>query len=256
MTLLDALILGIVEGITEFLPVSSTGHLILASSLLDIPPSEFLKTFEIAIQLGAIASVFILYFKSFFDLEIIKRLLVAFVPTGVLGLIFYEFLKTSLLGNQMLVVTALLLGGIALIAFEYLHTEHVDASDSVASVTYKQALIIGLFQAIAIIPGVSRSAASIIGGLLVGIKRTVVVEFSFLLAAPTILAASALDLVKTEASFGASELSALFVGFITSLVVAVLAIRYLLAFVREHTFIPFGVYRIGVALVFMYLILL
>jgi len=256
MTSLDALILGIVEGITELLPVSSTGHLILASSLLGITQSDFLKTFEIAIQSGAILAVVALYWRSFLDTETLKRVIVAFIPTGIIGLALYKVVKTYLLGNEAVVLWALALGGVALIVFELFYKEGDETRDSVGAITYKQAVVIGLFQSLAIIPGVSRSAATIVGGLLTsGIKRATIVEFSFLLAVPTMGAATGLDLLKSAGSFSSEQFLPLAVGFVVSFVVAVASIKFLLSFVRSHSFIAFGIYRILVALFFFLLVL-
>lgn len=256
MTPIDALVLGIVEGITEFLPVSSTGHLILSSSILGLASTDFMKSFEIVIQLGAILAVVVLYFKSFFDIEIIKRLIVAFIPTGIIGLALYKVAKTYLLGNEAVVLWALALGGAALIAFELWHKEAPDAHAEIRTMPYKKAALIGLFQAIAIIPGVSRSAATIVGGLFLGMSRVAIVEFSFLLAVPTMAAATGLDVVKNASTLASGgNFLALTIGFIVSFAVAMLAIKWLLGFVRGHSFIPFGIYRIAVALLFFLVIL-
>lgn len=256
MTPLEAVILGAVEGITEFLPISSTGHLILASSLLHIRPSEYLKTFEIAIQSGAILAVVVLYFKSFFNIEILKRIIIAFIPTGIIGFALYGFVKTYLLGNQMIVVAALAIGGLLLIAFELLHREDEGAVESIENITYRDAAFVGLFQALAIIPGVSRSAAAIVGGLLLGVRRVAIVEFSFLLAVPTMAAATGYDILKSAHLFTVDQAFTLAVGFIVSFLVALGAITFLLSYIRRHSFIPFGVYRIAVALLFFAFIIL
>ncbi len=247
--------LGVVEGISEFLPISSTGHLILASELLRIPQTDFHKSFEIIIQLGAIASVIVLYWKSFFNVENIKKLMVAFVPTGIIGLALYKIVKTYLLGNDHIVLWSLFLGGIALIVFEFIHREPEGAQGDIAAVSYKQSFLIGFFQSIAIIPGISRSAATIVGGLLLGLKRKTIVEFSFLLAVPTMLAASGLDLLKNASSFSMDQFGILAIGFITSFVVAIISIKFLLSFIQKHNFISFGIYRILIALVFWFIIL-
>jgi undecaprenyl-diphosphatase len=247
--------LGIVEGITEFLPVSSTGHLILTSTLLGIEHTEFVKTFEIAIQFGAILSVFALYWRSFLDFEVLKKIAAAFIPTAVIGLALYSFIKTYLLGNELVVVVALAAGGVGLIVFELTHKESESAPEDVRAISYTQAVAVGLIQTIAVIPGVSRSAATIVGGLLLGIKRVAIVEFSFLLAVPTMLAATGLDLLKTSASFTSEEWISLAVGFIVSFFVALASIVWLLKFVRSHTFIPFGIYRIIVAGLFFFIVL-
>lgn len=256
MSIFDALVLGIVEGLTEFLPVSSTGHLILIGTLLGLPDSSFVKSFEIAIQSGAIAAVIVLYWKSFFDLEIIKRLLVAFSPTAIIGFFAYSTIKTYLIGNETVVVWALLAGGIALIVFEKHYKEGSETVSTVHSITYKQAIFMGLFQSLAMIPGVSRSGATIVGGLMTsGIRRATIVEFSFLLAVPTMLAATGYDLLKNYQSFSTHDTGVLAVGFITSSVVAALAISWLLRYIQNHSFIPFGIYRVALALVFLFFVL-
>ena len=253
MTLLDAIILGIIEGITEFLPVSSTGHLILASALLKLEDSEFLKSFEIAIQLGAILSVVVLYARSLIkDRVLVQKTLVAFLPTCIIGLLAYKLVKQYLLGNELIVVASLLIGGVVLILFELLHRKKPEGTKEIS---YSQAIFIGLFQCISMIPGVSRSAATIIGGLVIGIERKTIVEFSFLLAVPTMAAATALDIYKSASLFSSMEIELLAVGFVISFVVALLSIKFLLRYIQNHTFIAFGIYRILVASLFWTLIL-
>lgn len=249
MNALDALALGIVEGISEFLPISSTGHLILASRLMGIAQTEFVKTFEIAIQLGAIFSVVVLYWKRFLlDPAVLKRVCVAFIPTAVIGLVLYKFIKHYLMGNSSVVVWSLLLGGLFLILFELFHREKDGAIGDMSSISYKQAALIGAFQSIAVIPGVSRSAATIIGGLALGLRRSVIVEFSFLLAVPTMLAATLLDLYKTAGAFTRDQFTLLGIGFVTSFIVAIAAIKFLINFIKGHSFISFGVYRVLAAI--------
>jgi len=254
MTFFDGVLLGIVEGITEFLPISSTGHLILTAKLLGLSATEFLKSFEIAIQLGAIASVVVLYFRSFLEPEVLKKLFVAFLPTGIIGFLLYKIIKTHFLGNEQVVLSALLLGGIALIVFELFHKEP-PGEDAGALPTYRQSFLIGCAQAIAVIPGVSRSGATILGGLLLGIRRKTIVEFSFLLAVPTMLAATGYDLLKNASSFSTANFEILAVGFATSFIVALASIKFLLAFIQKYSFISFGVYRILLALLFWLVIL-
>ncbi len=248
MTELHALIFGVIEGLTEFLPVSSTGHLILAAELLALPHSEFLKSFEIVIQLGAILAVLVLYWRRFFEKAILLRLGVAFLPTGIAGLLFYPLVK-RLLGNPTVVILSMLLGGIALVLFERLHTERAGVREEVTSLTFRQAAFIGCAQAVSLVPGVSRSAASIVGGLAAGARRAAVVEFSFLLAVPTILAATLLDLTRNVAMWNSGEEALLVAGFVSAFVCALLAILLLRRFIRRHTFTPFGWYRIIVALI-------
>lgn len=256
MNIFNAAILGVVEGLSEFLPISSTGHLILANYLLGIPPGAFVKSFDIIIQLGAILAVVVLYWRSFLDIEVLKRVFVGFIPTGILGLAFYNLVKTHLLDSETVVLVSLALGGLALIAFEYLHTEDEAGVDDIVRISYPQALGIGLFQAVAIVPGVSRSASTILGGLFLGLRRTTIVEYSFLLAVPTMGAATALDLLKSYSTFSSADVSALAVGFITAFLVALIVIRLFLQYVRSRSFIPFGIYRIAIAVLFYLLVLM
>ncbi|MEI8096481.1 MAG: undecaprenyl-diphosphate phosphatase [Candidatus Moraniibacteriota bacterium] len=255
MDFLHALILGIVEGVTEFLPISSTGHMILVSKLLNIPDTEFLKTFEVIIQMGAIFAVVALYWKKLLlDWEIMKRLVVALVPALGVGYLFYASIR-KMLGSESVVLWSLLIGGIVIILVETFKKEKTEMSEDLATLPYKTVFLIGLSQALAVIPGVSRAGATIMGGLLLGMKRTSIVEFSFLLAVPTMVAATALDLLKNAHSFSSSDVSALLVGLIVSFVVAIGAIKFFLRFIGTHTFIPFGIYRIVVALLFFFFII-
>lgn len=255
MDFITAFILGIVQGISEFLPISSTGHMILASHLMGLKHTEFLKSFEIAIQVGTILSVVVLYWRSLLvDFEVIKRLVVAFIPTGVLGLTLYKLIKGYLLGSEIVVLCSLLIGGILIVAFEYGYREKEDATSEIREISYRNAVIIGLFQSIAMIPGVSRSASTILGGLWLGLKRKTIVEFTFLLAVPTMLAATGYDLIKSGSQFSFDQIQYLLVGFVTAFVVALLTIKFLLQFIKTHTFIPFGIYRI-VLVVFWFLLL-
>lgn len=259
MNFFEAIVLGIVEGVSEFLPISSTGHLIAVSHFLGLPQTEFLKSFEIAIQLGAISAVLFLYGKSYlFEWEVIKKVFVAFIPTAIIGLIFYKIVKSFLLGSIATVAWALFLGGIFLILFEKFHKEKQELDISpmkISSISYRNAFIIGLFQSIAIIPGISRAAATIVGGLILGLSRRTIIEFSFLLAAPTMLAATVLDLAKNASFFSSSQLEVLLVGFFVAGIVAFGSIKFLLQFIKSHSFVSFGIYRICAAIIF-YLLLL
>ncbi len=249
MNLFQAVIFGIVEGLTEFLPVSSTGHLILMARALGLSQTEFLKSFEIAIQLGAILSVVVLYFRSLFlNLEMVKRILTAFLPTAILGFVFYQLIKKILLESYAVILGSLLIGGVVLIIFDLLYQEKKRTDQSDELVSYPQAILIGLFQSLAMIPGVSRSAATIIGGLMLGIQRKTIVEFSFLLAVPTMLAATTLDLWKNASYFSFDQFQFLAVGFLTSFLVAILSIKFFLQFIKNHNFVAFGIYRILLAL--------
>jgi undecaprenyl-diphosphatase len=252
MDIATAIILGIVEGFSEFLPISSTGHLILAGKLLGLEQSDFVKSFVIAIQLGAILSVVVLYWRDLLvNLETIKKVAVAFLPTGVIGFVLYKIIKNILLGSTAVVLWSLLIGGMVLILFEALHREKDDATKTLSAITCRQSFLIGVFQSLAVIPGVSRSAATIVGGLILGMKRQLIVEFSFLLAVPTMLAATVYDLYKNGAVFSVSQLNYLAVGFLVSFVVALASIKFLLRLVQNHTFILFGIYRIALVVVWV-----
>ncbi len=256
MNILEAIILGIVEGVTEFLPISSTGHLILASNLLHIEQTNFLKSFEIMIQLGAILAVIYLYGRDLIvNIGLIKKLLVAFLPTAVIGLVLYPFVKSVLLGSQAVVLWSLFLGGIFLIVFELKHKESALTVSDPGAITYKQSFLIGLFQSVAIIPGVSRAAATIVGGLFLGINRRTIVEFSFLLAIPTMAAATGLDLLKSYDEIFNGQIGILLVGFAVSFVTAIIGIKFLLRFINNHKFTSFGIYRILVAVLFWFLVI-
>jgi undecaprenyl-diphosphatase len=248
-----------VEGFTEFLPVSSTAHLILTAHVLGLSQTALVKTFEIAIQSGAIVAVLCVYWKKFLDKAIFLKVLAAFIPTAIIGLALYKVAKEYFLDNIPLTLWALALGGAVLIIFELffnrkqLGPENCDPNQdqSIRSMSYWKVALIGLFQALAIIPGVSRSAATIVAGRLLGMNRAAIVEFSFLLAVPTILAATGLDLVKNIHLFTAHDSGLVLIGFISSFVFALISIRFLLAYIRKHSFIEFGIYRILLVVVFV-----
>lgn len=249
MTILNSVTLGIVEGLTEFLPVSSTGHLIIFSKVLGIAPTEFVKSFEVAIQLGAVLAVLARYARLLLsNKKIIWVLVVAFAPAAAAGLLLYKFVKTFLLGNTSVVLVSLAVGGLGLILFEHWQAKRAAPLPVlVAEVSYRQAFIIGCWQALAIVPGVSRAAATVVGGMALGLPRRTVVEFSFLLALPTMLAATALDLSHSAFGFSRYEFGLLGVGFVTAFGVAWFAVKWLLDFVEHHTFTLFGWYRILMA---------
>ncbi|MGE0267015.1 MAG: undecaprenyl-diphosphate phosphatase [Candidatus Omnitrophota bacterium] len=245
MNIIDIIILGIVEGITEFLPVSSTGHLILTAKYLGYTQTGFLKSFEIFIQLGAILAVVVLYGRTLLrKKEVWTRIMAAFVPTAVIGFLLYKLVKNYLFESHMLIAWSLFWGGLVIIIFDLFHKDKKSRIEDIEQIPYKTAVIIGLFQTIAIIPGVSRSAASIIGGLTMGIKRKTVVEFSFLLAVPTILAATCYDLLKSSGDINPDQFGYFALGFLVSFVVALFSIKFLLQFIKRFNFIPFGIYRI------------
>jgi undecaprenyl-diphosphatase len=248
VSLFEALVLGIIEGITEFLPISSTAHLILAGRVLGHAESAFAKSFDIIIQFGAILSVVALYWRKFLNWDVLMKLAVAFVPTGIVGLTVYKILKEYLYENVTVILTALVLGGIGLILFSRRQDPGAEEIDF-GEITYRRALLIGLFQAIAIVPGVSRSAATIVGGSLIGISKRTIVEFSFMLAVPTMLAATVYDLYKSQDAISGNY-GALAVGFVVSFITAILAIKWLLAYLKNRSFAAFGWYRIALAVIY------
>lgn len=252
MTVFHAIVLGIIEGLTEFLPVSSTGHLILATKILQIPESEFLKSFEIIIQLGGILAVLSLYFRTiFFERKIFLRLVIAFFPSAFLGLLLYTFIRDVLFENTLVISIALFVGGVLLIFFEHFYKEKENHITHINALSLRRTFGIGLFQTIAMIPGVSRSAATILGGVLFGLERKKAVEFSFLLAIPTIFGASGLDLIKNQFQFTREEYILLGIGFGVAFFTAWLSVKFFLKFIEQHnTFTPFGIYRILIALTF------
>ncbi|MCR4328360.1 MAG: undecaprenyl-diphosphatase UppP [Patescibacteria group bacterium] len=249
----SALLLGIVEGFTEFLPISSTAHLILVSDILGIVQSDFTKTFEIAIQSGAIAAVIVLFWRELCNRALLKKIIIAFIPTGVLGLIFYKIVKTYLIGNTEVVLWALAIGGVLLIVFERFFAGRKTV-ENINDISYRAAVGIGFFQAIAMIPGVSRAAATIVGGMILGVRREAIVEFSFLLAVPTMLAATGFDLVKNIHTFSFSDMHILTIGSVVSFVTAIISIRFLLEYIRKHSLAVFGVYRIALVVLFLIII--
>ncbi|MCW1360299.1 undecaprenyl-diphosphate phosphatase [Campylobacter sp. US33a] len=253
MEILHALILGIIEGLTEFLPVSSTGHMILGATVLGLNIDDFLRNFVIIIQLGSILAVLFVFWRKLFQgIDIWLKLAVGFIPAGIIGLIAYKFLKE--LFNGYTVATMLILGGIVFIAIELKHRKKDYNIHSLDKISYLQAFLIGTMQALAIIPGTSRSGASIIGGLLLGLDRKVAAEFSFLLAIPTMIAATAYSIYKEPILLSdTSSLLPLSIGFITAFVVAVFVIKFFLKFISKFDFIPFGIYRIILGILFFYL---
>ena len=257
MNIIHSIVLGIVEGLTEFLPVSSTAHLIIFSHFMGLADTEFLKSFEIIIQFGAIFAVIVLYFKRIIrSRDLWKKVLAGFIPTAIIGLLLYKIIKNVLLGDIWLVAIVLIIGGIILVLFEKWYGKKARHGKQLNDITYREAIIIGTVQSLAVIPGVSRSAATIVGGLALGISREAIVEFSFLLAVPVIAAAALLDLVKTPIHFSGHEWGMLIVGLIVSFIVAIFSIEFFLKFVKSNTFEKFGYYRVIVGILVIVLLLL
>lgn len=254
MTLLQSIIIAIIEGITEFLPVSSTGHMILATSLMKIHEVEFVKTFEIFIQLGAIMAIVLMYIKRFFQgITIYLKLGIAFIPTAIVGFLAYPYIKAYLF-NPVIVAVSLIVGGIVLIIIDKIVVNKRSQTDLLENITYKNAFFIGLIQCISMIPGVSRAAATIIGGVFNGLDKKQATEFSFLLAVPTMFAASGYDLLKTPVVFTSHEILLLVTGFFIAMVTAWIAVKIFLKIVENYGFKHFGYYRIFVGIIFLILV--
>ncbi|WP_298628755.1 undecaprenyl-diphosphate phosphatase [uncultured Thermus sp.] len=257
MSLWEALLLGVVEGLTEFLPVSSTGHLTLLFHLLGLPIQEdpFLKTFLIAIQLGAILAILLLYGRRFaVDRALWLRIGAAFLPTAAMGFLLYPLIKGKILGDDGIVVFFLFFVGLVLLLADRL-AERARYGD-VLELPWARVALIGVFQGLAaLFPGTSRSGATILGGLLLGLRRKAAAEFSFLLALPTMLAAVGYDLFKSAPAVPQGGWTLLVVGFLAALVTALLTVRWMLSFVERHGFRPFALYRMALALVYAYFFL-
>lgn len=254
MNYFQAIILAIVEGITEFLPVSSTGHMILTAAAMGMEEDQFTKTFEVFIQFGAILSVVVLYYKRFLNIniEFYAKLLAAFIPTAVLGFLLDDFVD-SLMANVLVVGVSLLIGGFLLVFVDawFKHNEKQYGQLNFLKTSY-----IGFFQALAMIPGVSRSAATIIGGQALGLSRKSAAEFSFFLAVPTMFAASSYKLLKNYDSITSDHLPILAIGSIVAFIVALLAIKFFIGFLTKYGFKVFGYYRIvlGAIIIAMHLL--
>ena len=247
MDLINAIILAIVEGITEFLPISSTGHMILVSSFLGINKSEFTKIFEVSIQFGAILSVVVLYWKRFFQsIDFYYKLFVAFLPAAIIGFLFNDTID-KLLESPLIVAISLVLGGILLLFIDKWYNKPDEAKE----IDFPLALKIGFFQAIAMIPGVSRSAATIIGGLSQKLTRQKAAEFSFFLAVPTMFAATAYKLLKGYKSIHSEDISILVIGNLVAFIVALLAIKFFISILTKYGFKYFGYYRIVVGAIIL-----
>jgi undecaprenyl-diphosphatase len=251
-SLLTIILLGIVEGLTEFLPVSSTGHLILATELLGYDAQRW-AVFNIAIQPGAILAIVVLYWRTFADVltglmtwqpqavAFVRNLLVAFIPAVVLGLIFGDEIE-ALLENALVVAWALIIGGVAILVVE--RFARPEEAGGVAGVSFRQSALIGLVQCLAMVPGVSRSGATILGAMALGVDRKTAAEFSFFLALPTLTGATVLQLFKHRDALTADMMGEIGIGFVVSFVVALVVVKSFLAIVTRYGFAPFAWYRI------------
>jgi undecaprenyl-diphosphatase len=251
MTHLQAIILGIVEGITEFLPISSTGHMIIASSVMGIEENSFVKAFEVIIQFGAILSVLCLYWRRFLpNLSFYKKLFVAFLPTAILGFLLKDVVE-HMLGSVQIVAWSLILGGLVLVwsdkAFAHLHSSGRKTDD----LQYKDSVKLGLFQSLAMIPGVSRSGSTIMGGLFLGMNKKDAAEFSFFLAVPTMAAATGYKLLKVYKTIEPGQGGTLLLGLVVAFLVALVAIKFFIGIVTRYGFRGFGYYRIVLGVIIL-----
>ncbi|MGQ0661629.1 undecaprenyl-diphosphate phosphatase [Sphingosinicella sp.] len=252
-TLIAIIILGIVEGVTEFIPVSSTGHLILASELLGYDAARW-AVFNVVIQLGAILAVIVLYWRTFWAVLVgllhnkpeswrfVRNILLGFLPSAVLGFLLIDRIE-AMLGSATIVGWALLLGGVAILVIE--RTAPQGHEKGVADISLGKALGVGAIQCLSMIPGVSRSGATILGALSLGIERRTAAEFSFFLAVPTMLGASTLQLAKNQDDLGVAGAGGIALGFVVSFIVALVVIKWFIGIVSKHGFAPFGWYRIA-----------
>jgi undecaprenyl-diphosphatase len=257
MSTVESIIIAIVEGLTEFLPISSTGHMIITEKFLGVTETDFVKLFTVAIQLGAILAVVVLYWKKFINFKNISfyfKLVIAVIPALVFGFLFSNKID-ALLESSLTVSITLLLGGIILLFIDKAYTN--PTIDSEEKISYGKAFIIGIWQCIAMIPGVSRSAASIIGGMQQKLTRSAAAEFSFFLAVPTMLAATVYKLLKyykETGGFTNVEIQQLAIGNIVAFIVAVLAIKFFIGFVKKYGFKIWGIYRIVLGIILLLMI--
>ena len=253
MDIFQAIIIGIIEGFTEFLPISSTGHMIVASEFLGVSQGALTKAYQVIIQFAAILAVMVIYKEkiTFKEIDLWQKLFVAFLPLAIVGYIFKDQIKT--LFTVEVVAWMFIVGGFIFLIVEYFYEEKKAHVTHVEKVNYKQALWVGIAQIFSLIPGTSRAGATIIGGLLVGLDRKTSMEFSFLLAIPVMAAVTGYDLLKHYQDFANANWGAFIAGFITAFIVAYLTIKLFLAFIQRFTFVAFGIYRIifGVILLMM-----
>ena len=255
MSLFESIIIAIIEGLTEFLPISSTGHMILASSAMNIAEDEFVKTFEIVIQLGAILAIALMYIRRFLQgPENYFKLFVAFVPTAIVGFLAYDFIK-EVLFNPVTVSISLIVGGVILILIDKWLINTQRKTEELEKISYKNSFYIGLVQCLSMIPGTSRAAATIIGGVLNGLDKKQATEFSFLLAVPTMFAASGYDLIKTNIDFTQDQMILLASGLAIAFVSAWIAVKIFVQLVSRYGFKYFGYYRIILGALFLWIML-
>jgi len=250
MNIIHAAVLGLIEGLTEFLPISSTAHMIMGSRLMGLQQTEFLKFFEVFIQIGAIFAVAFLYFKQFFNVKLIKQLLFSFIPTAIIGFLLYKVIKTIFFNSNLLISISLIVIGIVFIVVERMKLkEH----KSISQMSLQTAIIIGLAQSLAVVPGVSRAGIVILAMMLLGFKRDESAQYSFMLALPTLAAAALLDVIKMRSvKLSLSEIEMVAMGTLVAFVVAYVSMKWFVTFLQKKKLTAFGFYRVGVGIISMF----
>ena len=250
MTIIHAALLGIIEGLTEFLPISSTAHMIMGARLMGLQQTEFLKFFEVFIQVGAIFAVVFMYFKQFFNVKLLKQLAFSFVPTAIIGFLLYKIIKTVFFESNILIAVSLITIGIVFIIVERMKLkEH----KSISQMTLQTAVIIGLAQSLAVIPGISRAGIVILAMMLLGFKRDESAQYSFMLALPTLAAAAGLDVIKMRGvRLSMSEIEMVAMGTLMAFAVAYISMKWFITFLQKQKLTPFGVYRIGIGIISLF----
>jgi len=255
MTIFHSIILGLVEGLTEFLPISSTFHLLFASKLLNILQTDFIKVFEVFIQAGAILAVLILYFKEVIkNRALMTRIIISFIPTGIIGFALYKVIKNIFFESHFLMLAVFLIMGVIFLVIEKLiSNKKIKLEKSIKNINYLQAVLIGIIQSLAVVPGVSRAGSVMVGMMALGFKRDESARYSFILAVPTILAASVYDLFKMrEVVFSqSSNLGILMVGFVVAFISALFAVKWFIGYLRKNSLFIFGIYRIALAIILL-----
>lgn len=250
MTLIHAALLGVVEGLTEFLPISSTAHMILASRLMGVTQTEFVKFFEVFIQMGAIFAVIFLYFKKFFDLKLLKHLIFSFLPTAIVGFFLYKIIKSVFFESTFLIAGSLVLVGLFFILVERRNSK---LTKTVSSLSLTAAVVIGLAQSLAVIPGVSRAGIVMVAMMMMGYKRDESAQYSFMLALPTLTAAAFYDAYKMRTiALTGQEYQMIAIGLVTSFVVAYLSMKWFVSYLKKSKLTTFGVYRMVLGIISMF----
>ena len=254
MDIIQAIIIGIIEGFTEFLPISSTGHMIVASKFLGIEESALMKAYEVIIQFAAILAVMLIYREKITlkKIDLWLKLLLAFLPLAIVGFIFKDVIKS--LFNVQTVAWMFIIGGIIFLIVEHFYKENESHTQDVEAVSYKQAWWVGFAQIFSLVPGTSRAGATIVGGLLTGMDRKTSSDFSFLLAIPVMGAVSGYDMLKHYQDFADANWGAFVVGFVVAFVVAYITVKLFLVFIQKFTFVPFGIYRIIFGIILLMII--